>query len=353
MHRVGRALVVAVLLGGLSSCGEDSDGSGGSGGSDDPPDRSSRFAAELEGLPGVVDAEVEEEVVEGEGIEQLDVALVVGDDASEAEVAAALDAVADYDRDLGFDQHHSLVVERDGAEDYPLSHPLSYSHEPDETTAELVRRWVLAEDRLDPALSWTADGYGVVTVELGEDAGADDVTALAEEIGTDADLATLPRWTLTAEGDDARAYLSTEDGMTDAVVASWTTAVANLDLGPDGTSLTLTPQNSPGSYEADPPPAGSMRLDVGLELPGVVPPGSADPGQVGRSAVADAAGAARRRARPPALVPVRRRQLLPRGRRHRRCAGPVPLRRPPAKPATPEDPDRGWNAAAARYLAGG
>ncbi len=345
-------MVVALLLGGLSSCGEDSDGSGGSGGSDDPPDRSSRFAAELEDLPGVVDTEVEEEVVEGEGIEQLDVALVVGDDASEAEVAAALDAVADYDRDLGFDQHHSLVVERDGAEDYPLSHPLSYSHEPDETSAELVRRWVLAEERVDPALSWTADGYGVVTVELGEEAGADDVTALAEEIRSDTDLAALPRWTLTAEGDDARAYFSTENGMSGAVVASWTTAVANLDLGPDGTSLTLTPQNSPGSYEADPPPAGSMRLDVGLDLPGVVPPAQLTPARWGGR-----------------LWPMLRAQLdvvrgLPPSSRfgadnfYREADGTGGaldqfLYVSAGEPATPEDPDRGWNAAAARYLAGG
>ncbi len=334
-------LVVAGLLAGC-----DDDGARSPAGFDDG----------LEALPGVVEAGSELVDVD-DGVQQLQVEVVVDEDASVTQVVGVVDAVAEHDEARDPDTGYAISLHRDGTEE----HALSWAYDPPEDVEEAVSRWTLAGEQLPDDLAWTADGYGQIVVDVGDEADAEDVAATAELIAADTELAALPRWSLRGKRspDDEENFaaalsLATDAGLTTEVVAWWRRAAALADLAPGTvTTLALEPRNRAGSYSADPPPRGSMSVWLALQLPGVVPPADLTPARWGDR-----------------LWPLLRAELdlvrdLPPGsgagaNNHYLESADSPSFGSDAffgvrdgEPAEPDDLGRGWNEAGLRYLEAG
>ncbi len=342
MRRLG--LVVLPLLVLPLACTDE--GSRSPAGSDDG----------LEALPGVVEATSELAEVD-DGVQQLQVEVVVEADASVAQVVALVSAVAEQDEAGSTDTGYAITLRRDGAEE----HGLSWEYDEPEDVEEAVSRWTLAGEQLPDDLAWTADGYGQIVVDVGDDATADDVATTAERIVADPEVAALPRWSLRGKRspDDEENFaaglsLATDAGMTTEVIAWWRRAAALADLAP-GTvdALALEARNSAGSYSADPAPPGSMSVWLALDLPGVVPPDALTPARWGDR-----------------LWPLLRAELdlvrdLPPGsgaganNHYRKRADSPSTGSDPffgvtdGEPAAPDDLGRGWNEAGLRYLEAG
>ncbi len=272
-HR-SRSLAVAVTLAlaTLAACGDQQDG-----GESAPPEADAPtsledvtstedFAAYLGSLPGVEEVEADRQEADTD-LYLLNIDVGVSDDVTSDQMVGVFDAVIEHGYGSLYNETPDFSLHAASNPDHRLSLWLY-----EDTDVE-----PLVETFLSAAASTTLDDLGwyvgsQAQVEV-DDEGQDlaSVTALAEAVATDPDLAEVDGWVISS-GEDVvpAAYLSTRIGFTDEVLAAWAHITSTPDDPVALAAATLVPGDSFGSYVADAPPPDAFSVSVALDF-GVAP----------------------------------------------------------------------------------
>lgn len=218
-----------------------------------------RFAAYLETRPGV--AEATGEVVELDtDYYGWEARVVLAADAPPDTVAETLQAAEQFEQDAAYHESGEVYLSREGTD-----HELWWR---EDAVPGLADAFLRAEERL-AELPWVLDGYGQFRVAGLEATGA--ITDVVRRVAADEQLAGHGWLVTTTEfaevvanpGTRVLQALVLDDEVVDAWadVARATDDLEHLDLS----LLQLVPAQPPGSYSADPPPEGSVHLNIEVD----------------------------------------------------------------------------------------